>query len=112
MKVYQPCYYNGEYYEERLEVDSRCIYRSVYDAIKEIENHKVFNMNAEKYQYNRYSEEPEMFSNIIFMIKDDKSLSKDEKPIIYIDDYELYLNNKITESREKAYAYIKVFELK
>lgn len=35
MKVYQPCYYNGECYEDRIELDSNYVYKDIAEATKE-----------------------------------------------------------------------------
>lgn len=98
MKVYQPCYYNGQDYDFSLEVDSNCIYKDASEAIKEIEKYGVFNTEGKKYKYSKYSWEKEKYDNLIFPVI--------KYSVIKLHD-EFHLD-----IHEEGYAYIKVFELK
>lgn len=104
MKVYQPCYYNGELYRDAIEVDSKSVYKELSDALKEIENYKIFDMREVKYGYARESYAPDIYEDLIFKVIEDGA---------QIDingcDMEFTVNLR---KEKQGYAYIKVFELK
>ncbi|PCF50094.1 hypothetical protein [Staphylococcus delphini] len=97
MKVYQPCYYNGEYYEDHIELESNYVYTNIAKAIKEIESYKAFNMGGREYKYNRLFDDFKMYKNLVFPATSNHSIKLRE-------DFSLDI-------QKDGYAFIKVYEL-